>query len=1399
MKVYFNENGEFLKATGSSIFAESENSDVLELKLPMALANSVVYTTFLLPFPEDSEQYGNYKAESLLMTLTVDEQDGGIMWRGVLSAGYLVNAGIAYLSARVATQNGTIVKTTEQVKFEIGAGGAYQATPILPEQAEQLAEAIAQLQADVLDLQNDKQDKVDYTINLEQFPLENTVVGAINSIGEQVKTNTDDIETNTQDIAENRNDIDEIKQTMSTGENPIGTMTGNALPTDAQLNAFVEDNTDPSREPLVGDVIIFVLELAQETDKNYKYFYRGGTKGWSYYEIPPIEKASNVAYGILRGTYTVGATADTLVDISGGEIIAIWVKDTTVAPAQYRRVNDYANSLQTQIKAIISGSQVVGKATRAVQDESGNNIVDTYLTKANGASKLFVKDYALPRIFNDVYYLALGGYQKTVPTTPASGVQFETTTSAVGSFELFTVERQNSSDFEISAKNSSSNNIYVSANRDVGVRFRMTTQVSIQGGAWQTASVELTNKYTLDNGEIVKVPFSSFFNSLGDTVLELTTGDKFRQKLEVVTEESESTTFSVYSSETYPSSLNLNISSMSIIVAQGELGEQPTNVANGTKENSTITFELLESSKLNNNTECLFTFNFDGEIEGTDEVIAQYNGDDIRIVTPYNVEVGNPTIDEFNELMSKYDEQAGYSWEFKGFVKNDIDGIIIIVDMPNLHGIKEDIGDLYTETESIDNRVTTNEGNITTLQNGLSTTNSNVTALSGRVTTAESDIDSLGADIDTIEAKIPAQASSSNQLADKNFVNSTVQTASANFRGNWANWASVPMNADEYPADYAGVKTPSTNDYMVVQDASSYSVQTVGTWRFKYSGLWSTDGRNGWQPEYQVNETPLTAQQLAALNSGITSTLVEQIDHNEQAIADLEGSKQDLIDGDNKLDADLVDDTTSANKFVTSAEKSTWNGKQNALDTTQLSAVNSGITSTLVGKITTNETNITTLQTSKQNTITASNKLSANLIDDIVTSIADTPSNVKLTTESAIYNYIASGNNGKPRALSSIDLNTISATGFYSCNVCTNRPTENNGVMLVLKNALASDNVVQIYWTFTADVMWVRHKDLGNWKDWKKVINNEDLVTAINSSSTNDKIPTAKAVYDAIVAAETPIATTSITGKVKPDGTSITVDADGTVHAQSSGTAWGTITGTLSNQIDLQNALNGKQNSLDATQLSAVNSGANSTNIAQIATNTSGLSTVQTQINDIDGELTTQQTSINNLSTTLGNHTTQLINLTNEVSVRAKTDASNINVANYKSKLSFEQVETVYNKNSSDANINWGYTNGINGNITITGKNFSKYKYLLIYILFYPTLAGGHSTSFTLNLENVSNQDGNFYGNCWSRSSAQGNPDGQFSICRVNSAKTEFKHVVCGYNTVAENTLSRICKIEGVY
>lgn len=60
----------------------------------------------------------------------------------------------------------------------------------------------------------------------------------------------------------------------------------------------------------------------------------------------------------------------------------------------------------------------------------------------------------------------------------------------------------------------------------------------------------------------------------------------------------------------------------------------------------------------------------------------------------------------------------------------------------------------------------------------------------------------------------------------------------------------------------------------------------------------------------------------------------------EFSVADLVSGLQSEITSTNKLDADLVDDSTSANKFVTAANKTTWNNKQDAIS--DLTTIRSG-------------------------------------------------------------------------------------------------------------------------------------------------------------------------------------------------------------------------------------------------------------------------------------------------------------------------------------------------------------------------------------------------------------------------------------------------------------------------
>jgi len=168
---------------------------------------------------------------------------------------------------------------------------------------------------------------------------------------------------------------------------------------------------------------------------------------------------------------------------------------------------------------------------------------------------------------------------------------------------------------------------------------------------------------------------------------------------------------------------------------------------------------------------------------------------------------------------------------------------------------------------NIDTEASTRQSADTTLQN-------NIDAEETRARAAE---EQNATDIAGINAKIPVAASAQNQLADKSFVNSSIQTATADFKGTFNSLAElqqVSANANDY-------------GFVVSKDAEGNTVYS----RYKY-----VEG-TGWVFEYNLNNSSFTAAQWAALQSGITALLVQKLTDlpTYQALMQLIGTKQDVL------------------------------------------------------------------------------------------------------------------------------------------------------------------------------------------------------------------------------------------------------------------------------------------------------------------------------------------------------------------------------------------------------------------------------------------------------------------------------------------------------------------------
>lgn len=158
---------------------------------------------------------------------------------------------------------------------------------------------------------------------------------------------------------------------------------------------------------------------------------------------------------------------------------------------------------------------------------------------------------------------------------------------------------------------------------------------------------------------------------------------------------------------------------------------------------------------------------------------------------------------------------------------------------------------------------------------------------------------------------------------------------------------------------------PNGSLYTEIDTGDTYMYDSDGTTWYKVSL-----GGGGAKPEggiILVGETTTTLTDGATTNPITVDGKSYTAQPNDAVIY---GNKEFLFDGTkwhefgdlSGLNADMIDDANTTNKFVTTSEKTTWNDKQNALNQTQMNAVNSGITTEDVSQINTNKNNILSIQ-----------------------------------------------------------------------------------------------------------------------------------------------------------------------------------------------------------------------------------------------------------------------------------------------------------------------------------------------------------------------------------------------------------------------------------------------------
>ena len=126
---------------------------------------------------------------------------------------------------------------------------------------------------------------------------------------------------------------------------------------------------------------------------------------------------------------------------------------------------------------------------------------------------------------------------------------------------------------------------------------------------------------------------------------------------------------------------------------------------------------------------------------------------------------------------------------------------------------------------------------------------------------------------------VPPQASSSNKLADKEFVNSSVSTNTANYISD----NGEPFQSVAALEAYNG--TVTNNDYAFVTGTDSAGNVYYDRYKATVNGA-----SVSWAKEYRLNNSSFTAAQWAAIQSGITAEKVAQYDTFTHVIDDTQVS-----------------------------------------------------------------------------------------------------------------------------------------------------------------------------------------------------------------------------------------------------------------------------------------------------------------------------------------------------------------------------------------------------------------------------------------------------------------------------------------------------------------------------
>lgn len=336
-----------------------------------------------------------------------------------------------------------------------------------------------------------------------------------------------------------------------------------------------------------------------------------------------------------------------------------------------------------------------------------------------------------------------------------------------------------------------------------------------------------------------------------------------------------------------------------------------------------------------------------------------------NLAADFIIDFNNPIEAEFELADGGFD--CSFELFAAGTVWGSIDGILSNqTDLQAALDLKADKAELNTAVSelntNIQNEATTRAENDTLLQNNINTLSQTVTAnyntLDGKISDNSDNITLIQNTIDTYGDIVTYNAADFATSAQGALANSALQSNDniselTNDVG-YITSASLPIvnnatltiqknstDIDTFTANASvdkiiNISVPvNASDVNALPDITKYGASIdVALNTTDYKLTISLKDQDGTVLNSKVVDFPIESMVVNGSYDNVNQKIILTLQNGntiEIPVGGLIAGLQTEITSTNKLDADLVDDSTSTNKFVTTGDKTTWNGKQDAI------------------------------------------------------------------------------------------------------------------------------------------------------------------------------------------------------------------------------------------------------------------------------------------------------------------------------------------------------------------------------------------------------------------------------------------------------------------------------------